>query len=228
MKAMILAAGRGERMRPLTDTTPKALLKVGGRALIEYHIEALKAAGVVDIVVNLAWLGEQIVDYLGDGGHLGVKIVYSDEGVAALETGGGIFRALKVLGDEPFWVVNGDTHTSFTYSQPQPAGDSLAHLILVPNPEHNPGGDFVLAGDRVQNSGGAAYTYSGIGVFSAGLFMGQTDGVFPLAPLLRKAADDNCLTGELFEGLWSDVGTPERLKEVDKLIGKSSAGTMRR
>ncbi len=106
MKAMILAAGRGERMRPLTDTTPKVLLKVGGRALIEYHIEALKAAGVVDIVVNLAWLGEQIVDYLGDGGHLGVKIVYSDEGVAALETGGGIFRALKVLGDEPFWVVN--------------------------------------------------------------------------------------------------------------------------
>ena len=217
MKAMILAAGRGERMRPLTNTTPKALLKVGDRTLIEYHIEALKAVGVVDIVVNLVWLGEQIVDHLGDGGPLGVKIVYSDEGVTALGTGGGIFRALKVLGDEPFWVLNGDVHTGFNYSRPQLAGDSLAHLILVPNPEHNPDGDFVLARDRVRNSGGAAFTYSGIGVFSAGLFAGQTDGIFPLAPLLRTAADDNRLTGQLFEGFWSDVGTPERLRATEGL-----------
>ncbi|MDP7041712.1 MAG: nucleotidyltransferase family protein, partial [Gammaproteobacteria bacterium] len=200
----------------------------GGRPLIEFHIEALRAAGVADIVVNLAWLGEQIAAYLGDGSRYGVNIVYSDEGASALETGGGVFRALGLLGDKPFWVVNGDVHTRFAYSRPQLPGDSLAHLILVPNPDHNPDGDFVLDGNSIRNTGEPAFTYSGIGVFSTALFAGQTDGVFPLAPLLRKAADDNRLTGELFEGLWSDVGTPERLKEIDKLRGKVSAGTMRR
>lgn len=217
MKAMILAAGRGERMRPLTDTTPKVLLRVGDRALIEYHIEALKVAGVTDIVVNLAWLGEQIVDYLGDGRRLGVKIDYSDEGETALETGGGIFRALKELGDSPFWVVNGDVYTRFTYSRPGLSEGSLAHLILVPNPDHNPGGDFVLEKGRVRNEGESAFTYSGIGIFSAELFADQVDGIFSLAPLLRVAANENRLSGELFEGIWSDIGTLERLRSIEQM-----------
>lgn len=217
MKAMILAAGRGERMRPLTDDTPKALLTVGGRPLIEYHIDALRTAGITDIVVNLAWLGERITAFLGDGTRFGVSIKYSDEGATALETGGGIFRALDLLGDELFWVINGDVHTNFVYRRAQLSADSLAHIVLVPNPEHNRTGDFVLEGDHVRNSGGEAFTYSGIGVFSPALFTGQSDGVFPLAPLLRKAADANRLTGELFDGSWFDAGTPERLEQIEKI-----------
>jgi MurNAc alpha-1-phosphate uridylyltransferase len=217
MKAMILAAGRGQRMRPLTDSIPKALLQVGGRPLIEYHIEALAAAGIREIVVNLAWLGGQLADYLGDGERYGISIAYSNEGTSALETGGGIFRALKLLGDQPFWVVNSDVHTEYAFRLPGLQAGMLAHLVLIPNPAHNPAGDFALDQGRVRNSGDPAYTYSGIGLFSPALFAGQSDGIFPLAPLLRLAADNEQLSGELYTGRWADVGTPERLAAVDSL-----------
>ena len=217
MKAMILAAGRGERMRPLTDTTPKALLQVGGQALIEYHIAALVAGGVTDIVVNLAWLGEQVAAYLGDGERYGVSISYSDEGSAALETGGGIFKALPLLGDQPFWVVNGDVHTAYSFPALELSAGALGHLVLIPNPLHNPTGDFALTANRVSNTDATMYTYSGIGLFEPALFAKESGGAFPLAPVLRAAADQDRLTGELFRGMWSDVGTPERLAATDKL-----------
>jgi MurNAc alpha-1-phosphate uridylyltransferase len=154
---------------------------------------------------------------LGDGERYGVAIQYSDEGASALETGGGICRALPLLGDAPFWVVNGDVHTHFQFNTlPLPA-DKLAQLVLVNNPDHNPSGDFALEGGLVRNSGNPTYTYSGIGQFSPALFAGQSDGVFPLAPLLRRAADDNSLAGELYAGMWSDVGTPQRMAEVENL-----------
>jgi MurNAc alpha-1-phosphate uridylyltransferase len=217
MKAIILAAGRGERMRPLTDTTPKALLQVGGRALIEYHIAALAAAGIRELVVNLAWLGDQVAAYLGDGGRYGVSICYSNEGSSALETGGGIFRALPLLGDQPFWVVNGDIHTRYSFDLSGLHSGALGHLVLIPNPAHNPDGDFALADGRVRNSGDSTYTYSGIGLFDPALFAGESDGVFPLAPLLRAAADDGRLNGELYTGMWADIGTPERLATAASL-----------
>jgi len=211
---MILAAGRGERMRPLTDTTPKPLLSVGGQALIEYHLNALVAAGISEIVINLAWLGTQIRDYLGDGSRYGTVIHYSDEGDSALETGGGIAYALPLLGDEPFWIVNGDVHARYPFDIATPAGEDLAHLVLVSNPDHNPGGDFALHDKRVSNSGPAMYTYSGIALLRPELFAGHPGGAFPLAPLLRRAADSGRLGGELLEGAWVDVGTPDRLDAV--------------
>ena len=145
---MILAAGRGERMRPLTDRVPKALLRVGGRTLVEHHLQSLMAAGITDIVINVAWLGQQIMDYLGDGSRYGVSIHYSDEGDHALETGGGIARALPLLGKDPFWIVNGDVHARFSFTMPEFADETLAHLVLVPNPDHNSRGDFALR-DRI-------------------------------------------------------------------------------
>jgi MurNAc alpha-1-phosphate uridylyltransferase len=217
MKAMILAAGRGERMRPLTDTVPKALLSVGGRALIEHHLQSLVAAGILDVVINVAWLGQQIMDYLGDGSRYGVSIRYSDEGAQALETGGGIARALPLLGEDPFWVVNGDVHASFSFIDPQLDEDTLAHLVLVPNPDHNHCGDFALCDKRVRNSGAEMYTYSGIAFMRPELLAGNPGGAFPLAPLLRSAADSGRLSGELLAAGWTDVGTAERLQAVAAL-----------
>ena len=212
MKAMILAAGRGERMRPLTDTTPKALLMVGGKTLIEHHLQSLIAAGIRDIVINVAWLGQQIMDYLGDGTRFGVSIQWSDEGDSALETGGGIARALPLLGSEPFWIVNGDVFAQCSFNLPQLAADSLGHLLLVPNPDHNQQGDFALVGSRIENTGAAMYTYSGIAYLRPALFTGHAGGKFPLAPLLRAAARRGQLGGELMAGEWTDVGTPARLQ----------------
>lgn len=218
MKAMILAAGRGERLRPHTDHTPKPLLPVAGKPLIQHHIEALVAAGITELVINHAWLGDQIEATLGDGTPFGANIRYSAEGAAALETGGGIFRALSLLGDEPFLVVNGDVVTDFDFRRlPQrPAG--LAHLVLVPNPPHHPAGDFALNGGQVAASGEPLWTFSGIAVYHPRLFAGCHDGAFPLAPLLRQAMAEGQVTGELYQGLWIDVGTEQRLQEAETAL----------
>lgn len=218
MKAMILAAGRGERMRPLTDTTPKALLKAGGKYLIEYHLEALANAGIREVVINHAHLGAQFAPALGDGSHYGVDITYSPEGDSGLETGGGIFHALPLLGDAPFMVVNADVWTDYPFAQlpAQPAG--LAHLVLVSNPPQHPEGDFALQGDTVLPEGMPRLTFSGIGVYRPALFAACHTGSFPLAPLLRAAMQQDQVSGEHYRGRWFDVGTPERLQQLDQLL----------
>ena len=277
MKAMILAAGRGERMRPLTDHTPKPLLRAGGRRLIEYHIEALVAAGIREIVINHAHLGSQIEESLGDGARYGAQINYSADTPEgdALETGGGIFKALPLLGDAPFVVVNGDIWTDYPYAElfktplsqtvdtnhshpaipalpatcmdvavsreagcrEQPSAalmlPCMAHLVLVDNPRHHPKGDFVLrVGDDSSKSSGAnmchvhdpvpgesTLTFSGIGVYRPELFAGCTPGKFQLAPLLRKAMRQHAVTGVYYTGQWMDIGTPQRLQELDQRLG---------
>jgi MurNAc alpha-1-phosphate uridylyltransferase len=211
---MILAAGRGERMRPLTDEVPKPLLKVAGIPLIEYHIRALAQAGIRDLVINHAHLGAQIEAALGDGERWGVRIRYSPE-ARALETGGGVFRALSFLGDGPFWVVNADVWTDYSFPPPQFPAEALAHLVLVDNPAHHAQGDFALLDGRVRNDGPARLTFSGLAVYRAALFAGCAPGAFPLAPLLRRACEQGAVTGEYYAGLWTDVGTPERLRELD-------------
>jgi len=222
MKAMILAAGKGERMRPLTLTTPKPLIRVAGTPLIEYHLRTLVAGGFDEIVINHAWLGQQIEDYLGDGSRFGVRIIYSPEG-EPLETGGGIFRALPLLGDEPFLVVNGDIWTDFDFRSLHRSLEGVVHLVLVDNPEHHPGGDFVLTDGKVHEGAPTAdkLTYSGIAVLHPRLFDGCVDGAFKLAPLLRKAMDQGQASGERLQGHWVDVGTLERLAQVEKLIEAS-------
>ncbi len=218
MKAMILAAGRGERMRPLTDSTPKPLLEAGGRCLIEHHIAALAGAGITDIVINHSWLGEQIEARLGNGARHGALIRYSPETAERLETGGGIRNALPLLGDAPFIVINGDTWTDFPFDTLPQAPAGLAHLVLVPNPPHNPAGDFALAGRRVINEGPVRHTYSGIAVLRPALFDGQNARVFPLAPLLRAATDRGEVSGEFYAGTWMDIGTPAILEELRRQL----------
>jgi len=219
MKAMILAAGKGERMRPLTLTTPKPLVRAGGVPLIEYHLRALASAGFTEIVINHAWLGQQIEDYLGDGARYGVSIQYSPEG-EPLETGGGIFRALPLLGEEAFVVVNGDIWTDYDFSVLHQPIAGLAHLVLADNPAHHPTGDFGLIDGQVRDGqpGGANLTYSGIAVLHPQLFDGCAAGAFKLAPLLRTAMAQGHVTGERLNGHWVDVGTHERLAEVETLI----------
>lgn len=213
-RAMILAAGRGERMRPLTDHTPKPLLRAGGKALIEYHIEALAAAGVEAIIINRAHLGDRIEAALGDGARYGVAIAYSRE-ETALETGGGIFNALGLLDSDPFVVINGDVWTDYPFARLPRKPRGLAHLVLVDNPEHHPGGDFSLTDGTVGVGPAARLTFSGIGVYRRELFDGCRPGAFPLAPLLRRAALEGRVTGEHYRGGWLDVGTPERLRALD-------------
>lgn len=211
MRAMILAAGRGERMRPLTDTTPKPLLEVRGRPLIEYHLEGLRGSGIREIVINLSWLGDKIRGALGDGSKWGLAIHYCDEGPEPFETAGGIFNALPFLGAEPFMVVNGDVYTDYPFSRLSLAAGDTGHLVLVPNPPQHPRGDFGLASGRVTRPGGKTYTFSGVALYRPEFFAGCTPGRFPLLPLLQRAIDAGSLTGELHPGVWSDVGTPERL-----------------
>jgi MurNAc alpha-1-phosphate uridylyltransferase len=221
MRAMILAAGRGQRMRPLTDTTPKPLLPVGGRPLIDWHLSALARAGVEQVVVNVAWLGRQIIDYLGDGRRWGVEISVSDEGGQALETGGGIGRALPLLGEDPFWVVNGDIWTDFDLAALPRRPTGLAHLLLVDNPRHNPKGDFSLDADgRIGDADDHRLTFAGIGCYDPALFERNSGGerAFPLAPLLRAAAAEGLVTGSHHRGAWTDVGTPERLQALDRAL----------
>lgn len=211
MKAMILAAGRGERLRPLTDTVPKPLLCVRGRPLIEFHVEALCRAGIHELVVNLGWLGARLREHLGDGSRLGASVAYSEEGYPPLETGGGIHRALGLLGPEPFWVVNGDVFCDFVFDRRGLPPGVVAHLVLVPNPPQHPQGDFALSGGRVRDEGADRLTFSGISLLHPALFAGCAPGRFPLAPLLRAAMARDAVTGELFTGAWNDVGTPGRL-----------------
>lgn len=216
-RAMILAAGRGERMRPLTDHTPKPLLKVGPHALIEHHLQALRRAGFRDLVINLSHLGEQISAQLGDGTHWGLRIRYSHE-PKALETGGGILQALPLLGTEPFLVINGDIWCDYPVEQLQLASRDLAHVVLVNNPPHHPQGDFVLAQQRVQDGPGPRLTFSGIGVYDPELFASCSPGAFPLAPVLRSAMALGRVGGTFWPGAWHDIGTPERLRELDRQL----------
>ncbi len=215
---MILAAGRGERMRPLTDNTPKPLLQVGSRPLIEYHLDALSAAGINRIIINHAHLGGQIENALGDGSRWGVNIIYSPEPEGALETGGGIFRALPLIGTETFIVVNGDIWSEYDFSQLNCPATSLAHLVLVDNPPHNPTGDFSLTDGRAADAGSQRLTFSGVGAYHAGLFATCSGGSFSLTPLLRMAMEENKVTAEHYCGHWTDVGTPERLSILDRKL----------
>ncbi|MFZ9050413.1 MAG: N-acetylmuramate alpha-1-phosphate uridylyltransferase MurU [Steroidobacteraceae bacterium] len=217
-RAMILAAGRGERLRPLTDACPKPLLTVAGRPLIDYHLEALARVGIREVVINLSWLGEQIRAALGAGERFGLTIRYSEEGSVALETGGGIFRALQWLGEEPFLVVNGDVHTDYDLAELRLASDELARLVLVPNPSHHPGGDFALEAGRIVEEGPLRYTYSGIGLYTAALFSGCSPGRFPLKPLLDRAIAQGRLGGVLHTGHWTDVGTVERMAALEAAL----------
>jgi len=214
---MILAAGRGERMGELTDERPKPLLEVSGKALIEHTILRLCKGGVHELVINLAYRGQQIRDHLGDGTRYGAKIVYSQEPAGALDTGGGIAAALDLLGPAPFIVVNSDVMTDLDFASLEPPA-GLAHLIMVPNPAHNPGGDFFLRDGRLDNTSGVAATYSGIGVYAPRLFAGRPPGRFALAPLLRDAIAAGEVSGSLFEGLWLDVGTPARLALAQTIV----------
>jgi MurNAc alpha-1-phosphate uridylyltransferase len=218
MKAMILAAGRGERMRPLTDTTPKSLLEVRGKALIAWHIEALARAGFREIVVNHAHLGRKLESALGDGDRFGVAIRYSRE-AEALETAGGIAHALPLLGGEPFVAVNADTFCDFDFSRlaSRALGRNLAHLVLVENPPHHPGGDFSLIGDTVGVGGEPRWTFAGIGLYRPELFRDIIPGSkAQLAPLLRAAMMQRKVSGELHRGNWHDVGTPARLDALNR------------
>jgi len=219
---MILAAGLGSRMRPLTDVTPKPLLKVGGIPLIVWHLEKLAHVGITDIVINIAHLGYQIPEALGDGSDWGVNIQYSDEQEeGGLESAGGIVKALSLLGDAPFLVLNGDVFTDYDFQDNRKLPEGvLAHLILVPNPEHNPEGDFALDGNLVVDN--KQYTYSGIGYYSAKLFEGIPYGKSSTIPLLRAAMKEGKVTGELYEGEWLDIGTPERLELLNaELMNKN-------
>jgi len=216
MRAMILAAGRGERMRPLTDQTPKPLLEVGGKPLIQYHIEALRDAGFRELVVNHAHLGNQIVERLGDGAQFGVHIAYSAEPEGALETGGGIKQALPLLGEQPFLVINGDIWTDYPYQQLYREPEGLAHLVLIDNPPHHVQGDFQLNGRRVTTDGENKLTFSGIGLYRPDLFADSPGGAFPLAPLLRRAMQTGQVSGEYYQGRWLDIGTPQRLAELNR------------
>lgn len=215
---MILAAGRGERMRPLTDAAPKPLLEAGGKSLIQYHLEALAGAGVRDIVINLAWKGAMIRNALGDGSRFGVRIEYSDEAGAALETGGGVFKALSLLGPEPFLIVSGDVWTDFdpaTVFESLAAGD-IAHFVLAPNPSFHQQGDFGLTAGRITVDDGPRYTYANIGVFRPAFFANCTPGKFPLAPLMYDWIRKGRVSGELFQGRWRNIGTTAQLAELDR------------
>jgi len=218
MKAFILAAGRGERMRPLTDHTPKPLLIAGGKPLIVWHLDRLAAAGFREVVVNHAHLGAQIERALGDGSQWGLSIQYSPEPPGALETAGGIATALPLLGDQPFLVVNGDVYCDWDFKRAHQLRDKLAHLVMVPNPAHHAGGDFSLDGERVVHAHDAqTLTYAGIAVFSPAFFAGVPPGtIMKLRPLLDAAIAAGSLTGERFAGRWVDVGTPQRLAELDQ------------
>ena len=214
---MVLAAGRGERLRPLTDDTPKPLLVVRGKPLIVWHLEALARAGVREAVINVSWRGAQLRSALGDGRQFGLRIQYSDESALALEVGGGICNALPLLGPGPFLVVNGDTFTDIDFARLHIGPRALAHLVLVPNPGHHPQGDFALRAGAVELTGAPRLTYAGIGVYRPELFAGCSPGRFPLLPLLQAAIAQRRLSGERYDGAWTDVGTAARLAALNDL-----------
>jgi MurNAc alpha-1-phosphate uridylyltransferase len=215
MKAMILAAGRGERLRPHTDITPKPLIQVGQHRLIEYHLHNLARAGIKQVVINVSWLADQIRETLGDGSHYALEIIYSDEGDEALETAGGIINALPYLGDDPFIVINGDIWCDYDLARLKNRRlEQEAHLLLVKNPEHNVQGDFALEDGLIRNSGEQKLTFSGIGVYTPGFFQGSTPGKKALGPMLRKKSELNQVSGEFYSGQWVDIGTIERLAQL--------------
>lgn len=215
---MLLAAGRGERLRPLTDRIPKPLIEAGGKALIVHLVEALVRAGHDDMVVNVSWLGAAIESALGNGSRYGARVRYSPEADDALETGGGILNALPLLGDAPFLAVSADIYTDFPFARLPQEPEGLGHLVLVNNPAHNPGGDFAIENGKLRNDGKSMLTFSGIGVYRPALFEGSPPGRFPLAPLLRKAAAGNRATAEHYTGEWWDIGSPERLEALRKRL----------
>ncbi|UNK56894.1 nucleotidyltransferase family protein [Pseudoxanthomonas daejeonensis] len=233
MRALVFAAGLGERMRPLTDHTPKPLLEAGGKPLIAWHLEKLAAIGVDEVVVNTSWLAPRFPELLGDGARWGLRLHYSHEGATPLETGGGMLHALALLGEAPFIAVNGDIWTDFDFARlpATPRGD--AHLVLVDNPEHHPQGDFSLGADgRLADEGTTKLTFSGIGVYRPALLDGWRETVtgepgtpprFKLAPLLRRAMARSAATGEHHAGAWTDVGTPGRLATLDRQLRDANA-----
>ena len=220
MKAMILAAGRGERLRPLTERLPKPLVEAGGKALIDWHLERLAAAGCREAVINVSHLSERVLAHVGDGARYGLRIAWSRE-AEPLETAGGIANAAPLLGGAPFLLVNSDIYCEYDLSALKriSLGENRAHIVLVPNPPHHPEGDFTLAAGMVGNGPAPRYTYAGVAVVSPSLVSGVTPGdKAPLGPLLRQAAGERRLSGELFRGVWTDVGTAERLAELRTLL----------
>jgi N-acetyl-alpha-D-muramate 1-phosphate uridylyltransferase len=221
MHAMILAAGRGERLRPLTDTTPKPLIEVGGKPLIVHHLERLAAAGFRDVVINIGWLGEQIPAALGDGSQFGLRIRYSPEPPGALETAGGIVHALELLGDAPFLVVSGDVLCDYPFETLRRLKtDALAHLVMVDNPPHHTRGDFGIVNGRLVIDAPNKLTFSGIALFRPDLFSDLAPGVRPLRPVLEQAIIEGRVTAERHAGRWMDVGSPERLDQVRRLLSE--------
>lgn len=218
MRAMILAAGRGERLRPLTDRQPKPLVPVAGKPLIEYHLEGLAGAGFRSIVINQGYLGDTLPAALGDGSRWGVDIHWSDEQPDILGTGGGIFKALPLLGSGPFLVVNGDLWTRFPFARLRAVKCDHAHLVMVPNPDHNPDGDFSLQGPLVRESGPNKLTYAGIAVYHPRIFRDCEPGAFSLVPPLLEAMQNHIVTGECYSGEWNDIGTPERLAQLENRL----------
>ena len=216
MRAMILAAGRGERLRPLTDEVPKALVEVRGESLLERHLNNIRAAGITDVVINLGWLGERIVERIERGERYGLDVSYSDERGDVLETGGGIHKALPKLGDEPFLVVNADIYTDMPVPGVALANDQLGHLVLVPTPSYRPHGDFDIEDGLVRNGDTPAYTFSGVAVYRPEFFADCEAGRFSIVPMMRAAADAGQLSGSLYEGFWADIGSPERLAALNR------------
>jgi N-acetyl-alpha-D-muramate 1-phosphate uridylyltransferase len=221
MKAMLLAAGRGERLRPITDSLPKPLVRVGGRPLIAWHLARLSQAGVREVVINLSWLGDQLRAALGDGREFGVRISWSEEGPVPLETGGGILKALPLLAPGPFLVVSADIWTDIDFARIGIPEDSRAHLVLIPNPPHHPRGDFALEDGRVVDRETDRFTYGNVGIYRSELFDGFNPGRFPLLAALRRGMAARQVSGEIHRGAWCDVGTPERLAGLEKRLQAS-------
>jgi len=214
MRAMILAAGRGERLRPLTEKVPKSLVDVNGESLLERHLASVSAAGIETVVINLGWLGDRIAERIGSGRRYGLRVHYSDEGDDILETGGGIHKALPMLGEDPFLVVNADIYTDMPVPSAQLDDDQVGHLVLVPTPDYREQGDFDIEAALVRNGDRPEYTFSGVAIYRPEFFDGCEAGRFPLAPMLREAADRGQLSASLYKGYWADIGTPERLEDV--------------
>jgi len=223
MKAMILAAGKGERMRPLTNQIPKPLLDVAGKPLIVWHLEKLAQANFKEVIINHAHLGEMIEAFIGDGSKWNLKITYSREG-SPLETAGGIKKALPLIGDQPFLVVNADIYTDFDYAslKNRNLNDYIGHLVMVKNPTHHPDGDFVLKNNQIELEGQERLTFSGIAIYQPEIFEDiNIELVAKLAPILKKLIEAKCISGEIYEGLWFDIGTPERLNEINLFLKKN-------
>lgn len=219
MRAMILAAGRGERLRPITDDIPKALVEVGGKSVLEWHLERVSAAGITQVVINLGWHGEQIVERIGRGEQYGIDISYSDEGDEVLETGGGIHKALPLLGDDPFLVVNSDIFTDMPVPAIRLRDEHLGHLVTVPRPGYLEHGDFNIEDGLIRRTENPRYTYAGFAIYRPELFARCEAGRFSVVPLMFAAADAGRLSGSVYEGQWADIGTPERLATLRQQLG---------